>query len=315
MVVACTSVPARFTGADQVRERLSTLESNQNLAPLAPMAMKEARAAVISAEQTRKDASLSAHLVIIAERKVDIAEAESQLRYLESQRSELKAQRDSMQLEARTNESRWAKNEANRAKSDANQAKNEANLAKSDAREAQRQANQAQNEAAQAQENALLAQSNASLAQQNLNEAEQRTAKAKTQVQDMQRQLDEMDARQTARGAVVTLGDVLFDFNKSDIKESAISHLAKLAAFLNTNVDRNVVIEGHTDNVGAEEFNMLLSQQRADAVQTYLRSQGVASQRLTAFGKGELLPVTDNTSSMKRQQNRRVEVIISDPVS
>ncbi|WP_340677967.1 OmpA family protein, partial [Paraglaciecola sp.] len=263
------------------------LESNQDLASQSPLAMKEARDAVLQAEQRQKDPAMSDHLVFIAQRKVDIAETESKKLYLEEQRSEMSAKRDAMQLQARTNESKMAKQEAN----------------------------QAEQNAIEAQRQARLAQSDAAMALQEMNKAEQDTAQAKQQVSEMQQQLKDLDARQEARGTVVTLGDVLFDFNKAEIKPAAISHLAKLAAFLNNNIDRNAAIEGHTDNVGASDINMLLSQRRANAIKDYLQSQGVAGARMDAVGKGEEFPVTDNSTSPKRQQNRRVEVIISDPIT
>lgn len=286
-MVACTSAPDKFTGADPVRARLSQLESNETLAYQAPMAIKEARSAVLAAEQRQKDPAVSEHLIFIAERKVDIAEAESQQHYLEEQRSKLSAQRDSMQLMARTQESKRAKTAAN----------------------------QAEQKASEAQRQARLAQSDAATAQQLMNQAEQESADAKQKLTEMQQQLEELDARQEARGTVVTLGDVLFDFAKADINPAALSHLGKLASFLNSNIDRDVTIEGHTDNAGADDFNLQLSQRRADAVKDYLQSQGVAGARLQTTGKGSEFPVTDNSTAAKRQQNRRVEVVIGDPNS
>jgi outer membrane protein OmpA-like peptidoglycan-associated protein len=283
LTVACVTAPSRFSGADQVRERFNTLQGDQRLAALAPIAMQEARIAVSQAEQSSKEPQQAIHLVVMAERKVDIAEAEAQRRYLEDQRNMLKTRRDNMQLDARTNESKWAKIEAN----------------------------QARDEALEAKQQATQAQQDAALAQQNLNQAEQQTAKAQKQVKDIQQQLDELDARQSSRGAVVTLGDLLFDFNQSRINPAALGHLAKLAEFLNNNPERHATIEGHTDNVGAAEFNMRLSQRRADAVQGYLLSQGVALQRMESVGKGAGMPVTNNQDAAARQQNRRVEVIIS----
>jgi outer membrane protein OmpA-like peptidoglycan-associated protein len=286
-MVACTThVQPKFSGADQVRARLSVLEGNKELAYQAPMAMEEARKAVLEAEQTQKDPMVSEHLVFIAERKVDIAEAESQQHYLEEKRSKLSAERDSMQLLARTKESKMAKMEAYQAEQDT----------------------------LEAQSQARRAQSDTATAPQNLNIAERETLAAKRQVTEMQTQLTELGARRDARGTVITLGDVLFDFNKSEINPDTISHLAKLASFLNSNVDRNATIEGHTDNTGADDFNMQLSQRRADAVKDYLQSQGVKGIRMEAVGKGSEFPVTDNSTSSKRQQNRRVEVIIGDPI-
>lgn len=284
VMVACASAPAKFTGADPVRARLNQLESNQQLAQHAPIAMKEARDAVQRAEQSSKDQAVAEHLIFMAERKVDIAEAESEQHYLESRRNELLAQRDSMQLQARTEESR--------------QATSEANQAKQQAMEAQRQAGEAQ--------------ADAQLAQQQMNKAELDAVKAREEVAEMERQLEELNARNDERGTVITLGDVLFDFNKADINPAALSHLAKLATFLNSHEDRNAVIEGHTDNVGTDQVNLQLSQRRADAIKQYLQSQGVDGDRLDAVGKGSEFPVTENSTAQQRQQNRRVEVIIND---
>lgn len=134
---------------------------------------------------------------------------------------------------------------------------------------------------------------------------------ARQQAADLQRQIAELNAKDTDRGLVVTLGDLLFDTGKATLKGGTIGHLNKLAAFLNQYPDRTVMIEGHTDNVGSEDFNLGLSQRRANSVMTYLIHQGVASNRLTAYGKGENFAISDNESATGRQQNRRVEIIIS----
>lgn len=137
------------------------------------------------------------------------------------------------------------------------------------------------------------------------------TAAAQRQAADLRAQIAELNAQATDRGLVVTLGDVLFASGKSDLKGGATSNLAKLSAFLNEYQDRTVVIEGHTDSVGAADYNQGLSQRRADAVKSYLVSQGVASSRLVASGMGQGSPIASNDSATGRQQNRRVEVIIS----
>jgi outer membrane protein OmpA-like peptidoglycan-associated protein len=315
LMVACSNVQHRYAGADPVRARLTQLEGNNELASQAPMAMEEARSAVLKAEQSQKDPAVSEHLVFIAERKVDIAEAESQQHYLEEQRSKLSAERDAMQLLARTKESEMARSAANQSEKNAVHAQQQALEAQKQAGLAQIDAELAKQKMLKAEQETAEAQVDASLAKQGMNKAEQESAEAKRQLIATQTQLKELDARRDARGTVVTLGDVLFDFNKADINPAAISHLAKLAAFLNSNIDRDVTIEGHTDNVGAKDFNMLLSQRRANAVSDYLQSQGVEGARLQAAGKGAEFPVTDNSTAPKRQQNRRVEVIIADPVS
>lgn len=135
-------------------------------------------------------------------------------------------------------------------------------------------------------------------------------AAAQRQADDLQRQIAELNAKATERGLVVTLGDVLFDTGKAELKTSAARNLAKLAAFLNEYKERSVVIEGHTDNVGSDDYNMGLSQRRADSVKSWLVSEGIDSSRLVTSGKGENSPVAGNDTPAGRQQNRRVEVII-----
>ncbi len=123
-------------------------------------------------------------------------------------------------------------------------------------------------------------------------------------------QLDEMNAKQTERGIVMTLGDLLFTTGRAELRPGAVNNLDKLALFLSQHADRDVLIEGHADSVGGQEANLLLSQSRADSVMNYLLGQGVASIRLDSTGKGESAPVASNDSASGRQMNRRVEVII-----
>jgi outer membrane protein OmpA-like peptidoglycan-associated protein len=128
---------------------------------------------------------------------------------------------------------------------------------------------------------------------------------------ELERQIAELNARETDRGLVVTLGDLLFATGKSDLTGGAGPNLNKLAAFLQEYRDRTVLIEGHTDSVGSEESNYFLSQRRADSVKSYLVSRGVEANRLSTSGLGQGSPVASNDTATGRQQNRRVEVIIS----
>jgi len=134
---------------------------------------------------------------------------------------------------------------------------------------------------------------------------------ARLRSEDLQRQIAELDARETDRGLVVTLGDLLFATGKSELTGGAGPNLNKLAAFLQEYPDRTVYIEGHTDSVGSESSNFHLSQRRADSVKSYLVGQGIQAGRLTTAGLGEGSPVAGNDTATGRQQNRRVEVIIS----
>jgi outer membrane protein OmpA-like peptidoglycan-associated protein len=143
--------------------------------------------------------------------------------------------------------------------------------------------------------------------------AQAAAASSGQQTAELQRQIDMLQAKATDRGLVLTLGDVLFATGRADLKSGASGNLNKLVAFLNKYPDRTVLIEGYTDNVGSEDYNQALSERRADSVKSYLAEQGIGALRLSASGKGESDAVGSNDSSTGRQQNRRVEVIISNP--
>ncbi len=119
-----------------------------------------------------------------------------------------------------------------------------------------------------------------------------------------------MKAKQTERGIVLTLGDVLFDSGRADMKAGALRTLEQLAAFLKENPERDVVIEGHTDSVGSVEFNQALSERRALTVKDALVERGIAASRVTAVGFGPTKPLVGNDTPAGRQQNRRVEIVL-----
>jgi outer membrane protein OmpA-like peptidoglycan-associated protein len=136
---------------------------------------------------------------------------------------------------------------------------------------------------------------------------------AQQQAAELQREIEAMQARSTDRGLVLTLGDVLFETGKADLKAGTIANLDRLAQFLTKHPDRTVAIEGHTDSVGGEDFNLGLSQRRAEAVRSYLLRQGIDTTRIQTQGMGESVPVATNDTAGGRQQNRRVEIIVSNP--
>jgi len=132
----------------------------------------------------------------------------------------------------------------------------------------------------------------------------------KQRVKELERQIQELQAKKTDRGLVLTLGDVLFASGKANLLAGAMRTIDKLVEFLNENPDRRVLIEGHTDSVGSDEYNLRLSQQRADSVRMALLMRNISADRIISTGYGESTPVADNASEAGRQQNRRVEIII-----
>jgi outer membrane protein OmpA-like peptidoglycan-associated protein len=123
-----------------------------------------------------------------------------------------------------------------------------------------------------------------------------------------------LETRDTPRGLVVNMGDVLFDFGKYDLRPEAREKLAKLSGIILGHPGLNLAVEGHTDNVGSDELNQKLSEKRAETVRGYLIEQGLADNAVTSSGFGKTTPVADNSSSTGRQKNRRVEIVVSGEV-
>jgi outer membrane protein OmpA-like peptidoglycan-associated protein len=123
-----------------------------------------------------------------------------------------------------------------------------------------------------------------------------------------------LETRDTERGLVVNMGDVLFDTGRYSLRPLAREKLARLSGIVLNYPGLKLEAEGHTDNVGGEAFNQKLSEQRASAVREYLISQGIAPEKITAVGKGFSMPVAENTTADGRQKNRRVELIVSGEV-
>lgn len=289
ILMACSATPIKPEPVNVARSKLTQLQSNQQLAKQAPVAIKEAEDAVRASEEPQADKEKGVHLIYIAERKVDTAQALAESRLLVEQRTTLSQQRESARLDSRTQEVEIARSNTDAARMETQTAQMEADSARSGAESARQKTLAAQQESATAQ---------------------QESAAAQLKAADLQRQIAELNAKPTERGLVVTLGDVLFDTGKAELKSGATTNLAKLATFLNEYPDRSVLIEGHTDTVGNADYNQALSQRRADSVKFWLMKQGVKSERLVTSGKGEISPVSGNDSASGRQLNRRVEVII-----
>jgi outer membrane protein OmpA-like peptidoglycan-associated protein len=170
----------------------------------------------------------------------------------------------------------------------------------------EREAELARRQAAAAQARAEGAQLIAQQANSDADQARQRAAQ-------LESDLAALEAQRTERGLVVTLGnDVLFDTGRAELKAGASRALDELAKFMQEHPERSVLIEGFTDSVGAEDYNMDLSRRRAEAVRAALLTRGVGADRVASVGYGEQYAIASNADAGGRQLNRRVEVVISD---
>lgn len=190
-----------------------------------------------------------------------------------------------------------------RARSELDQAEADRTRVLLEARE--REARSAVADARQAQQTAEQ-RAEALARQSELTEAERQRAS------ELEAELAELQAQETERGLVMTLGDVLFETNESELQPGAAMMVDRLAEFLNEYPERRVIIEGHTDSTGAAAYNQRLSEERAEALQRALGERGIAANRVEIRGLGEDYPVASNDTAAGRQLNRRVEIVISD---
>jgi len=188
----------------------------------------------------------------------------------------------------------------------------ESDTARAQAARAQADADaaRARNDAADAQAasaNALsAAQADARLAAQ---QAETDKAAMRTKLSEQLNSI--LQTRDSARGLIVSMSDVLFDTGQYSLKPGAREKLAKVAGILLAYPGLNIAVGGYTDNVGGDTMNQTLSEHRAGSVRDYLVQQGVAGNSVSARGFGNTMPVSSNDNSAGRQQNRRVELLVS----
>lgn len=143
--------------------------------------------------------------------------------------------------------------------------------------------------------------------------AEQQTKVAQSELKKEQQELSSMKARRTARGLELTLAsDLLFNTGSATLKQGAIQQLNRLADFMHGNRKARIIVEGYTDSRGSGPYNLMLSQERAQSVASALESQGIASDRIRTVGRGKGYPVASNATAAGRQQNRRVDIVLSD---
>ena len=291
---ACTTVPVENPALASAQQEYQAAQNAPAVNALASAELRDAQLALDQAQTAwgkQEKRTEVDHLAYMASKKVAIAQEAANQRLAERAVTEAQGRRNQTLLVARTLEAESAQRSAVSAQ------------AKAESAQASAEAAQRSADAANLQTAAAVGATAA--ARQDAQTAEAQAAQLKAQLADM-------DARQTERGMVVTIGDLLFDNNSAVLKAGAGNSVQRLGAFLKAYPLRNALIEGYTDSVGTAQSNQALSERRAEAVRSALLATGVVGERLALRGYGEGFPVGSNQTAEGRLGNRRVEVILSD---
>jgi outer membrane protein OmpA-like peptidoglycan-associated protein len=320
LLAACAVTPQRDEPIEQARAEIATLSQEPLAQQAAARDLEAARDRLHEAEaalQRREPLTAVDHLAYLARRHAQAGEARVAEARSRQEVARAAEERNRILLEARSRESREA---VRQAREHAQAAHEQAAVAQQQAQAAQEAlANtqqQAHEQAAAAQQQAQAAQEALASTQQQAHEqaqaAHEQAQAAQEALANTQQQLAALQARKTDRGMVVTLGDVLFDTGQATLKPGADLGLARIYSFMTANPQTKLVIEGHTDSQGSDEYNDALSERRAKAVANALVARGIAAERLHPIGRGKHYPVATNETSAGRQHNRRVEIVFSD---
>ena len=322
-------------------------QNGKAIATVAREATQAAEAARVSALKAEQQAKLDEEKRAATENAARAqAEAENQARQAQEAQAQAKAQAQQAQQAGAARQT--AEQQAAQAQAAAQQATAAAQAAQQQvqqqaaagqqvqaaqqaaAQQAQSQAEQARQEAAAAQQHAQDQECLAQQAEQQLQQQQAATQHTQQQLEQTQQQVQQaqtekeqvrqrllsqlnqvLQTKDSARGLVVNMPDVLFDLNSASLKPEARERLARVAGILIAYPDIHVEVDGYTDNTGSLDFNQQLSQQRADTVRSYLVQQGVSSSSVDAKGFGPNDPIASNDSPEGRRQNRRVNLIVS----
>ena len=284
---AQTAEDARIIALQRQEEQFEARER-----ALAAQREAEARAHARAEEEARQRAEIERALA--AER-----EAEARARARTDEEARQKAEIERAQADA-------AKLAAERQRLDAEAAKIAADRARADAERARLDAER-ERQAAEAARAA--AETQAQAAREAVLAAERDKAELRAQLREQLNVI--LETRETARGLIVNLSDVLFDFNKATLRPGAREKLAKIAGIILAHPGLRMEAEGHADAVGTDDYNQRLSERRAQSVSAFLLEQGISRDTITAMGFGESRPVATNGTAEGRQQNRRVELVVS----
>jgi outer membrane protein OmpA-like peptidoglycan-associated protein len=287
MLAGCGGAPRNNPLVDESRAAYDAAALDPEVVSKAPDVLQEAEADLRRSEQLLSDGADPEeveHYAYLAKQRVAIAQETAQLKRAEASIEQAEVERKEVQLQARTAEAERARAEADVSRLEAERRTTEAEASRD------------------------LAEEKSSEAQLAREQAEQALAQNK----ELANRIAELEAEQTARGLVLTLSDVLFDVGKADLKLGAQRAIDQLSNFLNEYSERTVLIEGFTDNTGSDEYNQDLSSHRSASVKSALIARGISDMRIQTLGYGESFPKATNGTVAGRQQNRRVEVIISD---
>jgi outer membrane protein OmpA-like peptidoglycan-associated protein len=296
---------ARSRGADKYApEIFSKAEGGLKLAENA-LARKADKKEVISTARLTVQSSEDARALSV-QRQEEERIANERAAAAASAKAEAEAKAAAEAAEAKRTADEEARRQAELARAREAQLKAEADAAALKAKmEADEAARKAKMEA-----DALKAKEEA--AQAEASRARQAAEALRAQLLDQLNQI--LETRDTSRGLVVTMADVLFDVGKYDLRTTTREKLARLSGIVLAHKGLQLDVEGHTDSTGSDALNQTLSEQRAIAVQSFLVQQGLAPDFVTARGFGKTMPVADNATAAGRQQNRRVEIIVSGEV-
>lgn len=294
LFAGCATSPTPSATLVEARTSVRQAELDTSVATHAPMELKKATDSLARANGLLDKGASPAEIdsaAYIARQQSRTATAIAQAKAGDNAIAGAEVERERARAEMRTVEAARAQDQATQAQGQASTARAQASFARAQAGDAERRASSAEQQTA-------LAQASASEAQ--------------LQAGRLQLRLDELQARPTERGMLVTLGDVLFEFNRADVRPAAQPALRKLADFLQLYPTRRILIEGHTDNIGSAGANESLSRRRAEAVDRALMDMGVSAQRVSTIGYGEEFPIAGNATDTERALNRRVEVYIAE---
>jgi len=294
-----------YDSADNLLRQAETYQARK--AGSKPVIMTS-REAVQNAETSRLLALKRQEDERIAREKQEAADREAAARAAAAESARQKALADAQAAES----ARRAEEEARRAAED----RAAAESARAQEQAERLRAEQAKLAADEQQRLAEQARSEARESEQKAQEADRLRAQAEQAQQQLRQQLLQqfnliLDTRDTARGLIVNMSDVLFDFNKYTLRPAAREKLAKISGIILSHPGLSLEVDGYTDSVGSEEYNLKLSDQRAGGVRDYLLSQGISPDNIVARGFGKDNPVASNDNAAGRQKNRRVEMVVS----